>query len=105
VVAGGKWVATGGGGYSLYNVVPRAWTHLLATVAGRPLATDTLVPASWREYVAETARRTAPMVMGDERVVSYRPWREGYDPDIWLDRMVHQARMATFPLHGLDPMP
>ena len=29
-VAGGRWVATGGGGYALVDVVPRAWTHLLA---------------------------------------------------------------------------
>ena len=33
-VAGGRWVATGGGGYALVEVVPRAWTHLLAIVAG-----------------------------------------------------------------------
>src|SRR4029453_581199 len=26
----GRWVATGGGGYALVEVVPRAWTHLLA---------------------------------------------------------------------------
>ena len=26
--AGGKWVATGGGGYQIYAVVPRAWTIL-----------------------------------------------------------------------------
>ena len=36
-VAGGRWVATGGGGYAVFGVVPRAWTHLLAAVAGRPL--------------------------------------------------------------------
>ncbi len=30
----GRWVATGGGGYALVEVVPRAWTHLLATVTG-----------------------------------------------------------------------
>ncbi len=36
-VAGGQWVVTGGGGYALIDVVPRAWTHLLAIVAGPPL--------------------------------------------------------------------
>ena len=34
--AGGRWVATGGGGYELVEVVPRAWTHLIAEAAGRP---------------------------------------------------------------------
>ena len=32
--AGGRWVLTGGGGYALVQVVPRAWTHLLAEAAG-----------------------------------------------------------------------
>ena len=27
------------------------------------------------------------------------------DPSTWLDRSVHATRLATFPLHGLDPMP
>ena len=36
-VCGGKWVATGGGGYAVMDVVPRAWSHLLAIVAGSPL--------------------------------------------------------------------
>ena len=36
-LTGGRWVATGGGGYAVVDVVPRAWTHLLAIVAGRPL--------------------------------------------------------------------
>ena len=35
-VADGRWVVTGGGGYSVVDVVPRAWTHLLAIVAGHP---------------------------------------------------------------------
>ncbi|MEO6605686.1 MAG: acetoin utilization protein AcuC, partial [Aeromicrobium sp.] len=36
-VCGGKWVATGGGGYAVMDVVPRAWAHLLAIVSGAPL--------------------------------------------------------------------
>ena len=27
--AGGRWVALGGGGYAVVDVVPRAWTHLV----------------------------------------------------------------------------
>ena len=33
-VCDGDWVVTGGGGYALVEVVPRAWTHLLAIVGG-----------------------------------------------------------------------
>src|SRR5437899_1887763 len=34
--AAGRWVATGGGGYEIVGVVPRAWSHLLAEMLGRP---------------------------------------------------------------------
>jgi acetoin utilization protein AcuC len=45
-VCAGRWVATGGGGYALVEVVPRSWTHLLAIVGGRPLdpLTETAAP-------------------------------------------------------------
>src|SRR2546429_7174734 len=37
----GRWVATGGGGYAIREVVPRAWTLLFAEMVGRPeLATE-----------------------------------------------------------------
>ncbi len=104
-VAGGRWVATGGGGYALVDVVPRAWSHLLATVGGHPLALDTEVPGGWLEHVARELGRRGPRTMTDARPVGYRRWEDGYDPDVWLDRTVHQTRMAAFPLHGLDPMP
>jgi acetoin utilization protein AcuC len=104
-VAGGRWVATGGGGYALVEVVPRAWSHLLAAVAGRPLDPSTVVPGAWRAHVIETLGRTAPFLMTDEKRIDHRPWEEGFDPDLWLDRMVHETRMAVFPLHGMDPMP
>jgi acetoin utilization protein AcuC len=37
----GRWLALGGGGYAIYEVVPRAWTLLFAEMVERPeLATD-----------------------------------------------------------------
>ncbi len=104
-VSGGRWVATGGGGYAVTTVVPRAWTHLLATVGGRPLDAATAVPEAWREHVAALFGTTTPALMSDQRPVRYRPWEEGYDPEAWLDRAVHATRSEIFPLHGLDPMP
>ena len=35
--AGGRWVAIGGGGYAIVDVVPRAWAHLVGEVVGRPV--------------------------------------------------------------------
>ena len=64
-VAGGRWVATGGGGYALYDVVPRAWTHLLAIVAGAPLDPATEIPEAWRAHVRERVDREAPRRLTD----------------------------------------
>ncbi len=104
-VAEGRWVVTGGGGYSLVSVVPRAWTHLLAVVAGQPLEPDTETPESWREHVLHAIGTSAPRRMTDGRTPSYRRWEEGYDPDTWLDRSIDHARTELFPYHGLDPLP
>jgi acetoin utilization protein AcuC len=49
--------------------------------------------------------RTAPFRMTDGRTPAYRDWAEGYDPASWLDRAINATREATFPLHGLDPLP
>lgn len=102
-VAGGKWVAFGGGGYAVVDVVPRAWTHLLAVVGGQPIDPSTEVPGGWREHVTTRLGRVTPGRMTDGREPRYRDWREGYDPDGWLDRLVQSTRAAAFPLHGLDP--
>lgn len=104
-VCGGRWLATGGGGYAVVDVVPRAWTHLLAIVGGQPLDPETLVPPGWRDYVVHLLGQQGPLRMTDGRNPVYRDWREGYDPNAWLDRAVNATRTAVFPLHGLDPLP
>jgi acetoin utilization protein AcuC len=104
-VAGGRWLATGGGGYAVVEVVPRAWTHLLAIAAGRPLEPSTSTPDEWRAHVSAALGVRAPSRMTDGRTPLFRDWSEGYDPDSWLDRSIHETRMAAFPLHGLDPQP
>jgi acetoin utilization protein AcuC len=102
--ANGRWVAFGGGGYAVVDVVPRAWTHLLAAVSGRPLTVDRETPVSWRDEVAGRLGVRAPSRMTDGRSAAYRDWSEGYDPDTWLDRAVQATREAVFPWNGLDPM-
>jgi len=104
-LCGGKWVAFGGGGYAIVDVVPRAWTHLLSVVAGNPLPTSSATPEEWREHIKEHFGVLAPREMTDGKVPYYRHWREGYDPGTWLDRQINATRQAVFPLHGLDPFP
>jgi len=104
-VSDGRWVATGGGGYALVEVVPRAWVHLLAIVAGRPLDPRTPTPEAWCDHVREQVGRTPPGLLTDGRTPAWRDWSAGYDPDAWLDRAILATREAVFPLHGLDPMP
>ncbi|MCW2858225.1 MAG: histone deacetylase superfamily [Marmoricola sp.] len=102
-VCGGRWVATGGGGYAVVDVVPRSWTHLLAIVGGAPLDPVTETPAEWHEAVSERLGVRAPGSMGDGAQVSYRDFDDGMDPDSWLDRAISATRSAVFPEHGLDP--
>ena len=102
-VAGGRWVAFGGGGYAVVDVVPRAWTHLLAVLSGRPLDVALGTPDQWRADVAGLLGVRAPSRMTDGRTPAYKDWSEGYDPDTWLDRAVQATRDAVFPWNGLDP--
>jgi acetoin utilization protein AcuC len=102
-VASGRWVALGGGGYEVVDVVPRAWSHLVGIAAHQPVDPHADVPASWREYVMERLGRQAPLRMTDGRDPQYRSWAAGHDPEDAVDRAVMATRKATFPLHGLDP--
>lgn len=106
-VAGGRWVALGGGGYELVDVVPRSWTHLTAIAAHRPVDPATEVPAEWREHVTALLGRPGPRRMGDlppDRLpIWVQPWSMGHNPEHPVDRAILATRQATFPLQGLDP--
>jgi acetoin utilization protein AcuC len=102
-LCGGRWVATGGGGYALVEVVPRAWTHLLAVAAGEPLDPATLTPPGWRALAHERRpHRDVPLRMTDGTEPAYEPWEPTGDSSP-VDRAIIATRRAVFPLHGLDP--
>ncbi|MFW0773147.1 acetoin utilization protein AcuC [Paenarthrobacter nitroguajacolicus] len=98
-----RWIATGGGGYDVTGVVPRAWSHLIGMVTQRPVPLSTAVPEAWRTYVKETYGVWAPESMGDGVDVWWRSWEVGYDPADEVDRTVIATRKEIFPLYGLDP--
>lgn len=102
-LCGGRWIATGGGGYALASVVPRSWALLVAVAAGAAIGPTTPVPPAWREYVLERHGVDTPGLMGDGADTWWRSWEIGYDPNDDLDRTVMATRKAVFPLHGLDP--
>jgi acetoin utilization protein AcuC len=100
--AGGKWLAVGGGGYQLIRVVPRSWTHLIATVLNRDVAPETGLPPGWLDTVRRAAPRAElPAEMTDGRETSFKPWGDGEDDPV--DVAIRDTRGAVFPLHGLDP--
>lgn len=102
--ADGRWVALGGGGYAVVEVVPRSWSHLVGIAAGRPVEPTAPVPDEWRRQVYARTRQPAPHRMTDGRwPVSWAAWDEGYDPADRLDQAILATRRAVFPLRGLLP--
>ena len=103
--AGGKWVALGGGGYEVGQVVPRAWTHLLAEITGEPVNGST--PDDWQQEVIARVGGPAPANLTDRdatawrRLLRPRPW-EG-STGTALDESIDATRQAVFGFHGLQP--
>ena len=95
----GRWVSTGGGGYAVTHVVPRAWTHLLSIVGGEPLDPQTRVPEAWRAEMG----KGAPTTMTDGVDVAFEPFEDGFTPESRLDQAILATRRAVFPELGLDP--
>ena len=60
----GRWVATGGGGYDIWRVVPRAWTALWAAVSHQDLPEE--VPETWLSARAAMSPVALPRLMRDD---------------------------------------
>jgi acetoin utilization protein AcuC len=101
--AGGRWLATGGGGYSLVQVVPRTWTHLIAEATGHPLDPATATPPRWRAYVTSRTGETAPQYLTEDAPAAFTPYERGFDPADPVDRAIRATRDAVFAEHGLMP--
>jgi acetoin utilization protein AcuC len=61
--AGGRWLATGGGGYDAYRVVPRTWSLVWLAGAHRDVPAGT--PRPWRDAWADEAARYGQAPMPD----------------------------------------
>jgi len=95
--ADGRWVATGGGGYQLVSVVPRAWTLAFAEMTGAPLPIET--PMAWRELVVARTGAVPPRDFDDHGPL--------LGPDVeahtrrTAEESVATVRALVFPRHGV----
>jgi acetoin utilization protein AcuC len=95
--ADGRWLATGGGGYQLVSVVPRAWTLAFAQMSGGRMPVETPMP--WRELVVARTGALPPHDFDDQAPLL------GEDVEAHT-RRIAEASIATvrelvFPRHGI----
>ncbi|MFC5318524.1 MULTISPECIES: acetoin utilization protein AcuC [Brachybacterium] len=108
-VCGGRWLALGGGGYAVIDVVPRSWAQLLAVATGEAIDPTAPLPEAYLEAEArargEHGVSPEPSIRtyGDGRPLDVRDWEQGFDPESALDRAIQAARRGAFPEWGLDP--
>ncbi len=89
--AGGRWLATGGGGYQWARVVPRAWTIYFGEMAEHELADS--IPERWLDLARGEAGGDVPDTLSDERRPSGEPAEE-------VAALVDEARRT---LLGTEP--
>jgi acetoin utilization protein AcuC len=92
-VAGGRWLATGGGGYQWAAVVPRAWTIYFAEMADAELGDE--LPPAWVEAAEAEAGHALPRRLSEARPEP-RPGTAAA-----VTSVVDEVRRRIFPLHGL----
>lgn len=96
----GRLAALGGGGYDIAEVVPLAWTWVMAELLGEEL--DDALPEAWREVVRPLLDREPPTSLGAADRYESPPARVDSVLEL-TERSIAEARAALFPLHGLEP--
>ena len=100
---GGKLVAVGGGGYDLFDAVPRSWAILLAVLRDIPLDKNTPVPEAVLDYVRSLTGAVMTPVMTDGAEPWAKPIEQGFNPQHPVDAAIMETREAVFPFFGRDP--
>ncbi|HEV8625748.1 MAG TPA: acetoin utilization protein AcuC, partial [Acidimicrobiia bacterium] len=90
--AGGRWVATGGGGYQWARVVPRAWTIYFAEMAGVTVADD--IPPSWLDEARALAGYELPTRLSEP------PARPSPIEPAEINRIVDRVKAAVWRHHS-----
>lgn len=81
--AEGKWIAVGGGGYAITDVVPHVWTNLVAIVT----------------------HQDGHSGLMNQESVNFEKFSGGWDPNNEIDRIIIAIRKGIYPTFGLiaDP--
>jgi acetoin utilization protein AcuC len=90
--AGGRWLATGGGGYQWARVVPRAWTIAFAEMANVSLPDE--LPESWIEEAERQAGHRLPTTLSEEAPL-------GRTNPAAVEAVIDQVKRTIFPVHDL----
>ncbi len=96
-LAGGRWLALGGGGYQSYTTVPRAWTILMAVMAGRRL--DDRIPEEWRRECARFEQGPAPTFLVKEKEPPV-PAQEREKARAAARESIERIKKTVFPIVG-----
>jgi acetoin utilization protein AcuC len=95
--ADGRWLATGGGGYDAYRVVPRSWALVWLAQAHRDGPAQT--PLAWRDRWADAAERfeqaPPPLELLDP------PGMVAPDPDVIVERNLRRAERSLLQARDL----
>lgn len=91
--AGGRIVATGGGGYATWTAVPRVWGALYAALEGKTLPAD--VPRGWLEQWQSHTHEPLPDTMIDpEPEIPRRPEIEARNAKV-VTQLLEDWRRVT----------
>ena len=99
-VCDGRLACLGGGGYHIVDVVPLAWTWVMARLLGVELADE--VPARWRARVCALLGEDAPRSLGATDRFEL-PSEQQAAVLAATDAVLSEVRATLFPLHGLEP--
>lgn len=92
----GRWVATGGGGYQLVSVVPRAWTLAFGEMAEAELPGQ--IPEGWRRLATERTGEQAPREFREEPATVPQDVRE--QARAAAEEAVEACRSLVLSRHG-----
>ena len=96
-VAGGRWLATGGGGYQWAAVVPRAWCGYLAEMVGTDLPER--LPEAYLAEASEQFGADLPPETADDVVALASEHRARVERQV--AGAIESTRRNVFPLNGL----